>query len=81
MTWARRRARQLDHRAGEVVDGDAAFGDDGLGDGLGAFIVQLRLEADERHHDLGLDGGPCSSLPPSTAASKMARACISAISG
>ena len=42
--------------------------------------IEFLLEADQRHHDFGNHGLPVL-LPASTAASKMARACISAISG
>jgi len=69
-------AGQLDHRADAVVDREAGFGQHLVGDGLDAlpYAGQLGPGRHERDHDLRLDGEP--SFRATTAASRIALACM-----
>jgi hypothetical protein len=75
---AQRRARQLDHRADAVVDVTPA-----LGEHLCARRDERRASGSRARACVATSGimisapAPCRSLATSTAASKMARACIS----
>ena len=78
-----RRARQFDHGADLIFDGALGLGGDRCGDGVDALFHQIELgfAGDQRHHDFRRRLCVPVARPASTAASKMARACISAISG
>ena len=75
-------ARQFDHGADVVIELGAGFLVTALRHGVDARLDQIELGAggDQRHHHFRPTGLPVR-FPTSTAASKMARACISAISG
>jgi hypothetical protein len=84
MAWARHGgARQFDHGADEIGDARRRFlADDFAGHGIDPRLdeIEFLAKADQRHHDFRHDRR-AGAFAASTAASKMARACISAISG